>query len=128
MSAHGACARRAAAKIVAREQNRRALIPRLIQKKTFITGTVGAIPPVRKQSFAQTGPFDGFQILLGNDLVSINIDSIKRSNQTFECSKSVHNAQFLVLSFWFLEGVLEVVVPCHCERSEAIFVACGSSQ
>ncbi len=49
---------RAAAEIIAGEENRRALIARLVQEEGRIRRSVLLFSPIEKQPFPQAGPLD----------------------------------------------------------------------
>ncbi len=70
--------RRAAAKILPRNQNAGARITRLIQNKPGVLLPIRREPPVIKQKLPKAGPLNPLQKLFRDDLVSINIDPLQR--------------------------------------------------
>src|SRR5690606_12273518 len=73
------------------DQNAGTLVARLVQLKPGVQRTLAVvlaglafvqIAPLVKQVFTKTGALDGFQKLLGYDLVGIDVGTIQRSDQT----------------------------------------------
>src|SRR5208282_1539875 len=87
---HRVFARTAAAEVVAREQNRRALIARLVQRKIFVLAAVGIEPPVDEQSLLEAGTHHRFQKLLGDDLIGIDVGAIQRRDHPAEILELLH--------------------------------------
>src|SRR6266446_592685 len=71
-------ARRAAAEIRARDEDLRVSVCRLVEHKVGILGAVRLRALLEKQRGAEPGAFDGFQELLGDDHVGIDVDHRKR--------------------------------------------------
>src|ERR1035437_7478542 len=71
---------RSAAKILARDQNACALVPRLIQHEVSILLSVRAKPPVIKHKLAKACALNPLQKLFGDDLVSIHVDPVQRGH------------------------------------------------
>src|SRR6266446_3005743 len=71
-------ARRAAAEIRARDEDLRVSVCRLVEHEVGILGAVRLRALLEKQRGAEPGAFDGFQELLGDDHVGIDVDHRKR--------------------------------------------------
>ena len=83
-------ARRATAEIIPRQENTRAIIAGLIQDKSVLGIAVAGVAPIREQAFPQARALNGLEVLLGNNLIGINIHPVKRGNNTCKRGKSVH--------------------------------------
>src|SRR5436305_15091958 len=75
-------ARRTAAEIRARQQDRSAREARLIQFKFRVDRTVRIEAPVVKQELPEAAAFDALEELLGDDLICIDVDAIQRRYQS----------------------------------------------
>src|SRR5438105_4784517 len=78
-------ARGAAAEILPGEQDRRVAISRLVQHELRVL-----LPPVGEEALAEAGLLDGREVLLGNDLVRVDIRSIERRHQSIEHGELFH--------------------------------------
>src|SRR5208282_4021943 len=87
---HRMLSRTAASKIVARDQNRRALVARLVQREIFVLGAVGIEPPVDEQPLLEAGPHYSLQKLLGDDLIGIDVGAIERRDHPGEILECLH--------------------------------------
>src|SRR5487761_134250 len=67
-------ARRAAAEVLARHQDLRLAIGRLVENEFGLLGAVGIIAQLVEQRLAEAGPLDRLEVLLRDDLVGIDID------------------------------------------------------
>src|SRR5580704_17074244 len=85
-------ARASASEIGPRDQDRCALEARLVEYVPF----VGLIAPIEKKPFAQPATHHGFQELLGNHLIGVDVGSIHRSDEAGEILERLHHA----LTFW----------------------------
>src|ERR1700690_2144230 len=90
-------ARRSTTKIPARNEDARAFVTRLIQHELGVLLSVRAEPPVIKQELAKPRLLNPLQKLLGNNLVSIHVDSIKRRHAPAMHGEWFH---FASLGFW----------------------------
>ena len=95
--------RGAATKVVARQQDLRALVARLVEHEVRIDATLSVfharlarikVAPVVKQGRPEAGALDGFQVLLGDDGVGVDIGAIERRHQTCEFLEFIHNLFF----------------------------------
>jgi hypothetical protein len=62
----------------------------LIQEKLRVRGSILLPAPIEKQSLTETGPLDGLQELLGDDLVRIDIDAVERSDDPGHFRERLH--------------------------------------
>lgn len=83
-------ARRAAAEIPSGDQNRRAFVPRIIQDEITLLSPVAIKPPVVKKKLPEASFFDSLQKLLGDDLVSIDVNAIQRRHKSTMYSECLH--------------------------------------
>src|SRR5579862_6055660 len=84
-------ARRSAAKVLARHQYRRTLISRIVQHEVVDLLTLCAEAPVVKQKLSETRSLDALQKLLGNNLIGINVNPVKRSDESRMFAKWLHS-------------------------------------
>src|ERR1700676_2637001 len=66
---HRMLARTAASEIIARDQNRRALVARLVQHEILILAAVRIAPPIDKQPSLKPRPHHSLKKLLRNNLI-----------------------------------------------------------
>src|SRR5580658_3083617 len=83
-------ARGAAAEIVVGDQDFRLAIGRLVEHEIRVLAAVVAITLFREQALAQPGALDGFQILLGDDHVGVDIDHFQRRRDAFQHGELLH--------------------------------------
>src|SRR5690348_6230020 len=83
-------ARGAATEVVTSQKNRGTLIARLVQKERWIGRAVLLFPPIKEEAFAKPRPLDGFQKLLRDDLIRIDVDAIQCGDETGYLSEGVH--------------------------------------
>src|SRR5262249_42863707 len=83
-------AARAAAEIVARDQDLRLAIGRLVEDEIRVLAAVVAEALFRKQALAETGALDGLEVLLGNDRVGVDVDLLQRRRDALEHGELVH--------------------------------------
>src|SRR5579863_3193742 len=95
---HRVFARGPATEVLARNQNGRSLIPRLVQHEVGILLAGGTKAPVIEEELPESGFLDSLQKLLGNDLVGIHIDPLHRSDQSTVCAKRSHFLTLQILS------------------------------
>ena len=74
-------AARSAGKVLAGDQNLRALVAWIVERKARIGIARRRPPPVEEEKFAVAGALNALQKLLGNDLVRIDIGPIERRGQ-----------------------------------------------
>src|SRR5581483_4750141 len=82
--------RRSAAKVLARQQNGRAFVSRLMQNKVRVLLPVRSEAPVIKQKLPKAGLLDPLQKLLRNNLVGIDVHPIQRRHAPAMHSKRFH--------------------------------------
>ncbi len=87
---HGMLAGRAAAEVLPRHQNASPAITRLVQHESGVWLSRWLTTPVVKQELPESGTLDALQELLGNDLVGINVDAIKRRHRPGMGAKRFH--------------------------------------
>ena len=89
----------AATEVLPRQQHAGALITRKIQHEILVDRTQRAIlprltdiqiTPLIKQVLAKAGALDRLQELLGDDLIGVDVGTIKRSHQATVLGKSFH--------------------------------------
>ena len=91
ISAQGACSRdRAAAEIVAGDQDLGFAIGRLVEHEVGVLAAVVLVAHLGEQAFAEPGALDGLQILLGDDHVGVDIDDPQRRGDAFQRGEFVH--------------------------------------
>src|SRR6266852_9952 len=83
-------ARGAAAEIVARDQDLRLAIGRLVEHEVGILAAVVAIALLREQARAEPGALDGLEVLLGNDRVGVDVDHVQRRRDALKRGELVH--------------------------------------
>jgi hypothetical protein len=83
-------ARRAAAEIVAGDQDFGFAVGGLVEHEIRVLAAVVAIALLGEQAGAQPGALDGFEILLGDDHVGVDIDHLQRRCDAFERGELVH--------------------------------------
>src|SRR6185312_7749570 len=83
-------ARRATAEVGAGEQNRGAFRLGPVELEAGVEGTIASKAPIVEQECAEAGALDPLQKLLGNDLVGINVGSLKRRYPTGVRAKRLH--------------------------------------
>ena len=84
-------AARAAAEIIAGDQDFGVAIGRLVEDEIRVFAAVILVALFRKQSLAEPGALDGFQILLGDDHVGVDIDDLQRRRDAFQRGELVHD-------------------------------------
>src|ERR1700731_1814586 len=88
---HRMLARTAASEIVARDQNRRALVARLVQHEILVLAAVRITPPINKQPSLKPRPYHSLEKLLRNNLIGIDISPIQRRNHPSKIFKFLHS-------------------------------------
>ena len=88
-------AARTAAKIIAGDQNFGVAIGRLVEDEIRVLAAVVLVALFREQPLAKAGALDGFEILLGDDHVGIDIDDLQRRRDAFQRGELVHRSHFL---------------------------------
>ena len=92
-------ARRAATEVFPSDQNAGARITRLVQHEIWVGFAAGRvlarvaivkIAPSIKQMLAKTGFADGFEKLLGDDRVSVDVFAVHRGDQAFVYGEFLH--------------------------------------
>src|SRR5208282_3714282 len=83
-------ARRAAAEIAASDQDLCLAISRLVEHKIGVLAAVVAVALFGEQSLAKPGALDGFQILLGDDHVGVDVDHLQRRRDALEHGEFFH--------------------------------------
>jgi hypothetical protein len=66
-------------------------IGRLVEDEIRVLAAVVLVALFREQPLAEAGALDGFQILLGDDHVGIDIDDLQRCRDTFQRGELVHD-------------------------------------
>src|SRR2546423_590309 len=87
-------ARRAATEVLARKQDGGALVARLIEHETRIA------PPRAEQRFREAGALDRLQMLLGDDLVGVNVGAVERHDQPGQHGELFHQRQSRTSTKW----------------------------
>jgi hypothetical protein len=80
----------AAPEVVSSHQNRTIRVPGLIQLEIRIGFSFQGVAPVKKGAGAEAGSLNGFQKLLGDDLIRVHVGPVQRSHQSSMCRKCVH--------------------------------------
>jgi hypothetical protein len=83
-------ARGTAAEIIAGDQDLGLAIGRLVKHEIRVLAAVVAEALFREQALAESGALDGFQILLGDDHVGVDIDHFHRRGDAFENGEFFH--------------------------------------
>src|ERR1035437_4134229 len=83
-------AARSAGEVLARNQNLRALVARIVEHEVRVLLTRRRAPPIEKQKLAVAGALDALQKLLGNNLVGVNIRPVQGRGQCGQCAKGFH--------------------------------------
>src|SRR3989344_1148451 len=95
----GMFARGTATEVVAREQDLRALVARLVEHEIRIDAALAVIHArlarieitrVIEQTRPETGALDRLQILLGNDRVGVDIGTVQRHDQSVQLFEFLH--------------------------------------
>src|SRR5205085_11044863 len=84
-------ARGAAAEIVAGDQDLGVPVGRLVEHEIGVLSSVVAVALLGKQTLAETGALDGFQVLLGDDHVGVDVDHPQRRRNAFKRGELVHS-------------------------------------
>jgi len=89
---------RTTAKILAGDENRGLLVPRVVKNKVRDMVALGRVAPVVKEKLTKAGAFNALEKLLGDNLIGINIDAIERSDGSSVFAKGFHkfSSQFVV--------------------------------
>src|SRR5262245_3687583 len=82
-------ARGADAKVLAREQDLRALVTRLVEHE------LGVLAPRGEAGVAEPGALDRLQVLLRNDLVGVDVRAVERHDEGFQDGELVHQRHVL---------------------------------
>src|SRR6185503_10673990 len=94
-------ARRSTTEVLVSDQDRRALITRLVQDERGIRNAVCRVAPVVKEKLPEAGALNAFQKLLRNDLIGIDVCTIERRDQPGMLTKRNHgfysNSQLLFI-------------------------------
>src|SRR5262245_24205660 len=77
-------ARGADAEVLAREQDLRALVARLVEHE------LGVLAPRGEAGVAEAGALDRLQVLLRNDLVGVDVRAVERNNEGLHDGELVH--------------------------------------
>ena len=83
-------ARRAAAEIVAGDQNLRLAIGRLVEDEVRVLAAVVVVARFGEQALAEAGALDGLQVLLGDHHVGVDIDDAQGRRDAFEGGELFH--------------------------------------
>ena len=83
-------ARRAATEILARNQNGRLAKVLVVEHEVFAVAAVRMVAPVEKQELPEAGALDALQVLLGNDLVGIDVLAIQRRDHSTMFANRFH--------------------------------------
>src|SRR5262245_38856704 len=83
-------ARRAAAEIVAGDQDLGLAIGRLVEHEIGILAAVVTVTLLREEARAKPGTLDGLEVLLGDDHVSVDVNHLQRRRDAFERGELVH--------------------------------------
>ena len=86
-------ARRAAAEIVAGDDDRRLSVGGLVENEVGVLGAILAIAHFGEQTRAEAGALDRLEILLGDDHVGVDIVDRHRRRDPGQCRKLVHLVQ-----------------------------------
>src|SRR6185437_1567703 len=89
-------AARAAAEIVARDQNPGVAVGRLVEDELRIFAAVVLVSLFREQSLAEAGALDVLQILLRDDHVGVDIDDLQRRRYALQRGELVYGSTFIV--------------------------------
>jgi len=82
--------RRSAAKILPRDQDARAGITRIIQRKGGVKCAVRIPSPIIEEKLAKAGFLDALKKLLGDDLIGINVCAIERRDRAGMFAEGLH--------------------------------------
>ncbi|MNT45507.1 hypothetical protein D3C72_1820950 [compost metagenome] len=92
-------ARRAAAEVLARQQNRSALVARLVEHELGVQRAAAVVlarlamievAPFVEQVGAETAAVDRLQELLRNNRVGVDVGAVQRGDQAFVNRKFIH--------------------------------------
>ena len=83
-------AARAAAEIVAGDQDLGIAVGGLVEDEIRILAAVVIVAPFREQSLAEAGALDGLQVLLGDHHVGVDIDDLQRRRDAFQRGELLH--------------------------------------
>src|SRR5690606_34924523 len=109
------------AEIFASQQDRSALVTRLIKHKIRIQLTLAVIhtrlamievTPFIERIWAKAAALDGFKELLGNNGVGIDVSAIQRRNQSIQCRKWLHQ---LLGDFCIFSPTFSTSLPKPCQ-------------
>ena len=89
--------RRAAAEIVARDDDCRLAVGRLVEDEVGVLGAILAIAHFGEEALAEAGALDRLEILLGDDHVGVDIVDRHRRRDSGQCRKLVHWSDFLLI-------------------------------
>src|SRR5262245_26176092 len=84
-------AARAAAEIVAGDEDFGVAVGRLVEHEVGILAAVLAIAQLREQAGAEAGALDRLEVLLGDDHVGVDIDHVERRGHALQHSELVHS-------------------------------------
>src|ERR1044072_2278175 len=85
-------AARAAAEIVAGDEDLRVAIGRLVQDEVRVLAAVILVALIREQALAKPGTLDGLEVLLGDHHVGVDIDHLQGRRDAFKLAELVHLA------------------------------------
>ena len=88
-------AARAAAEIVAGDQDLGLAIGRLVEHEIRVLAAVVLVAHLGKQALAEPSAFDGLQVLLGDDHVGVDIDHLHRRGDAFQGGELFHRTLVL---------------------------------
>src|ERR1700730_2809352 len=100
-------AARAAAEIVAGDQDLGIAIGRLFEDEIRVLAAVILVALFREQALAKAGALDGLQVLLGDDHVGVDIDDLQGRRDALQRGELVHRKALLVWDYrksvpWFI--------------------------
>src|SRR6185503_5593234 len=88
-------ARRTATEILTGYQDRGTAITRFVQDKRIVSFSARLETPIVKQELPETGAFNSFEELFGNDLIGIDVCPVERNNRAGMCAKRFHEVRYL---------------------------------
>src|SRR6266571_1220777 len=120
-------AARTTAEIIARDQNFGVAVGRLVEDEIRILAAVILVALFREQPLAKAGALDGFEILLGDDHVGIDIDDLQRRRDALQRGELVHRSHFSGWDYrkplypWFIANAAGIKV-----QIATIYPSCAS--
>ena len=93
-------------------------IGRLVEDEVRVLAAVVLVALFREQSLAEAGALDGFEVLLRNDHVGVDIDDLQRRRDAFQRGELVHGSIFMARSMLRSDGCRTALQLASLEASE----------